>query len=128
MKPLTLKEILLGGVHPVAPVAQEPVTVMTVWTLVQIHWQDGSRSRHLVGRANQEGRVCSGIQRFDMQTMTARTSSGRLYCLHGSPGRDRDGFYVFGIWLDRLPSKWTRDVTRSLMRLRRMRGLTQEGG
>lgn len=122
----TLKEIILLGVHAIAPVSREPVTVMTVWTLVQIHWQDGTRSRHLVGRANSEGRVCSAIQRFDLQAMTAQTRSGRLYQLQGAPGKNRDGFYVFEVWLRGQQPNRVRDLSAALMRLRRRRGLVDE--
>jgi len=87
------------GVHPIAPVTQEPVTIMTIWSVVKSHWADGRCSRHLVGQANCEGRVCSAIQRFDLQGMEAQTQSGRLYRLLGDPGRDRDALYVFDVRL-----------------------------
>lgn len=113
--------VVFDNVHPVAPVSREPVTVMSVWTLVQVNWDSGERSRHLVGRANGEGRVCSDIHQFDLKAMTAITRSGRQYRLVGDPGRNRDAFYVFEVWLKRQEPGRVRDMTQALMRLRQQR-------
>jgi len=42
-KTRTLKQIALSSIDAIAPVALEPVNEMTIWTLVQIWWQDGTR-------------------------------------------------------------------------------------
>lgn len=109
------------NVHPVAPVSREPVTVMSVWRLVQVNWKSGERTRHLVGHANGEGRVCSDIHQFDLEAMTAITRSRRKYRLVGEPGRDRDASYVFRVWLSYQEPGHVRDMTQALMRLRRQR-------
>lgn len=119
------KLLIQGGVHPVAPVRQEPVTVMSVWRLQQMNWASGERTRHLVGRANNEGRVCSDIQQFELQTMTAITRSGRYYRLVGAPGYDSDALYVFNVWLGYQEPGRAIDMTEALMRLRHQRGLHQ---
>lgn len=117
---------ILGGVHRVAPVSLEPVTVMSAWRLQQVNWDSGERTRHLVGRANREGRVCSDIRQFDLSTMTATTRSGRRYQLVGPPGFDRDAQYVFNVWLGYQEPGRAIDMTGALMRLLSQRGLNPE--
>lgn len=82
---------------------------------------DGRRTRHLVGRADWEGRVCSEIVKFDTQDLRATTKSGRVYKLEGPPGRDLDAEYVFGIWLQGTGYTQEKDMTKALMRLRGLR-------
>lgn len=61
---------------------------------------------YLVGREvpQWEGRVSSAVVHIDRITMRARTASGRLYELSGSPGYDDDGMYV---WNRTLTGKWS---------------------
>ena len=119
-KPIQVAE---SYIHRVAPLSQEPVTVMSIWSLVQVSWASGERTRHLVGRANREGRVCSDIVAFDLDSMTATTRSGRQYRLQGEPGRNRDAWFVFEVWLGRQKPIHVVDMTEALMRLRQQRGL-----
>lgn len=113
---------LPGYIHNIDPVSVEPVTVMSHWKLVQIKSTDGQRSRHLVGRASFEGRVCSAIVSIDLVAMRVATMSGRIYELDGPPGRDSDADWVFAGWLRRMSVPTFRDMTRALLRLRRREG------
>lgn len=111
-----------GYIKNIDPVSVEPVTVLTRWKLVQITGNDGRRSRHLVGRADFEGRVCSAIVSIDLPAMRVTTMSGRVYELEGPPGRDSDADWVFAGWLRRMSVPTFRDMTRALLRLRRREG------
>jgi hypothetical protein len=114
-----------ASVHAIASVDIEPSTAMTRWRLFQVRRSEGQRTRHLVGRADREGRVCSAIVAMDVQAMRMTTESGRVYQLHGAPGRDWDADYVFGIWKRLTGPTHPRDLTRALVRLRQMRGGVQ---
>ena len=57
---------ITGGVHAIPAVSAEPETVLTRWSLRQVIGLDGKRSRHLVGWAEFEGRVCSSIVSLDL--------------------------------------------------------------
>ena len=111
-----------GGVHTVSPVTVEPQTVLTRWSLRQVIGPEGKRTRHLVGWADYEGRVCSPIVKFDLDRLRVTTESGRQYHLDGSPGHDPDAEYVFRRWLNFSGLTRQKDLTRSLLRLRGMRG------
>lgn len=113
--------IIPGSFHLMGPVCDQPNTVMTHWRLVQVRCTDGRRTRHLVGRADWEGRVCSEIVKFDTQDLRATTKSGRVYKLEGPPGRDLYAEYVFGIWLQGTGYTQEKDMTKALMRLRGLR-------
>lgn len=117
-----LAEAVAASVHMIVPVDIEPSTDMTRWRLFQVRRLDGKRTRHLVGRADREGRVCSAIVAMDLQALRMTTESGRVYQLHGSPGRDSDAEYVFGTWKRFAEATHPRDLTRAFMRLRQMRG------
>ena len=100
--------------------AQEP-TVMTHWRLLQVVSLTGQRSRHLIGRADGEGRVCTALKRIDLDAMTALTQSGRIYVFDGPPGYDADAEYL---WTQRKryrPFFSAFDVTRALVKLRSQR-------
>lgn len=107
-----------GSIHTIEPVDTQPRTVMTDWRLFQVHLPNGSRTRHLVGCADYEGRVCSSLVHLDLQALRMKTQSGRIYELAGPPGSDEDSDYVFGIWLRAVGAIHCRDLTRALMRLR----------
>lgn len=76
------------GVH------DEPLTALTAWSVREMATGD----RHLVGWTGAEGRVSSPIVAWDPGTRTATTRSGRRYRLLGSPGRDADAEWVWGVW------------------------------
>lgn len=114
-----------GGVHAISPVGVEPQTVLTRWSLRQVIGLDGKRTRHLVGWAVFEGRVSTAIVSFDLARLHVITESGRLYHLAGPPGYDSDAEYVFRRWLKISDSTRSKDLTRSLLRLRAKRGFTQ---
>lgn len=109
-----------GSIHMIEPVDTQPRTVMTSWRLFQVRLPNGSRTRHLVGRADHEGRVCSSLVHLDLQALRMRTQSGRIYELAGPPGSDGDSDYVFGLWLRAVGAIHCKDLTRALMRLRTM--------
>ena len=113
-----------GGIHAMEPVSVQPVSYMDYWQLIQVTHQDGQRSRHLFGRADNEGRVCSDIVAFDLKTITATTKSGRLYKVMGPPGRDADAVWIYDQWATHNKFVRVQYLTSALERLRRMRGYT----
>lgn len=124
-KPMTLNEfvaLVTGGIHAIKPVAREPETCMSQWGLYLVRNAQGVRTRHLVGRANGEGRVSSPIKTIDVGRRTALSQSGRLYRLVGSSGFDSDGGYVFNTWLRGTQTTVVREVTPALQRLFNTRG------
>lgn len=119
-KPMTLNEfvaLVTGGIHAIEPVAREPETCMSQWGLYLVRNAQGVRTRHLVGRANGEGRVSSPIMKIDVRMRTATSQSGRLYRLVGGSGFDSDGGYVFNAWLRGTQTTVVREVTPALRRL-----------
>lgn len=110
--------------QPTCPTDACPITTMSRWSLKQIHWASGHRTRHLVGRAWNMGRVGSIVEHIDLDSMTVTARNGRRYRLMGAPGRDRQGRLVFRQWLDTQPPAHVRDMTRALLRLRRIRKLS----
>ena len=114
------------SIHPIEPVSSQPVSVMTDWRIFQLRGPTNLRSRHLVGRADGEGRVCSALARLDLTTLTTLTAvsgSGRFYRLEGPPGQNPDATYVWEQWTRLNRATHMRDMTRALLRLRRLRGL-----
>ena len=114
---------MFATIHPIEPVSVQPFSVMTNWRVFQVRGPLGSRSRHLVGRVSGEGRVCSALARLDLTTLTAVSGSGRFYRLEGPPGQDPDATYVWEQWARLNRTTHMRDMTRALLRLRRLRGL-----
>ena len=110
-------------IHPIEPVSVQPFSVMTNWRVFQVRGPLGSRSRHLVGRVSGEGRVCSALAKLDLTSLTAVSRSGRFYRLEGPPGHDPDATYVWEQWARLNRTTHMRDMTRALLRLRRLRGL-----
>ena len=110
-------------IHPIEPVSVQPFSVMTIWRIFQVRGPLGSRSRHLVGRASGERRVCSELAKLDLTSLTAVSRSGRFYRLEGPPGQDPDATYVWLMWTQLNRATHLRDMTRALLRLRRLRDL-----
>jgi hypothetical protein len=84
------------------------------WRVTQI--VDGSR--HLVGISLTEGRtgrVSSRIVVLDAAQSLAKTVSGRVYELHGPPGRSQDSAYAWHRWLEPLGSPPWLDVTAAVL-------------
>ena len=111
-----------GGIHAVEPVSVQPVTYIDYWQLIQVTHADGGCSRHLYGRVNNEGRVCSDIVSFDLERITATTKSGRQYMVLGPPGRDEDAVWVYDQWATINKFVRVKYLTSGLERLRRIRG------
>ena len=111
-----------GGIHAISPVSIQPWTEMWRWRLYQVK-AHGIRSRHLVGLADGEGRVCSGIVQWDLRSLCATTSSGRVYQLVGPPDWNADADYVFGRWKAVNGCEKVKQMTRALLRLRAMLGI-----
>jgi len=119
-KPMTLNAfvaLVTGGIHTIEPVTAEPETRISRWGLYLVTNARGVRTRHLVGRANGEGRVSSPIKTIDIAERTATSHSGRLYRLVGNSGFDSDGCYVFNNWLRATQTTLVREVTPALQRL-----------
>lgn len=95
---------MLTTIHPIEPVSVQPFSVMTNWRIFQVRGPLGSRSRHLA-------------------SLTAVSGSGRFYRLEGPPGQDPDAAYVWSMWTQLNRATHLRDMTRALLRLRRLRGL-----
>jgi len=119
-KPMTLNAfvaLVTGGIHTIASVTAEPETRISRWGLYLVTNACGVRTRHLVGRANGEGRVSSPIKTIDVAERTATSHSGRMYRLVGNSGFDSDGCYVFNNWLRATQTTLVREVTPALQRL-----------
>lgn len=79
-----------------APVSEEPSIRLSDWQIVEV--DDGTR--HFVGYnlCLHEGRVSSAIVRFDPDTRTGVTRSGRVYRLEGALGEDQDALWTWTGW------------------------------
>jgi hypothetical protein len=92
-----------GGVWACAPVSERPKLVLTDWRVYSVPLPGRTEcTRHFVGynATDREGRVSSAIVQFDSATMRGVTKSGRVYALHGRPGRDGDADYTWSRWKD----------------------------
>ena len=107
-KSLTLEQLLLAGVidHIIETsvwtaslLTEVPEIELTSWQGMQLP----HGARHFVGWnvTEREGRVSSKIVEFDATTRRGRTHSGRVYQLRGAAGRDGDGVYTWGRWMQR---------------------------
>lgn len=107
---------IIGGIHAVAPVADEPEIRLSNWSIRECERKDGRRTRHLVGYnlKGREGRVSSSISVFDIDHMRVRTDSGRVYELIGKAGMHTDAEYVWEQFMYIQHAKNARDVTSSL--------------
>ena len=79
-------------------VDEQPKVTLENWCVMRLTDQlTATSSVYLVGRLvpEWEGRVSSAVLHIHRATMRARTASGRLYELSGSPGYDNDGMYVW---------------------------------
>jgi hypothetical protein len=70
------------------------------WRVMEVVFKNGTRSRHVWGHevTRDEGRASTAIIEFNLETMTATTSSGSHYQLLGVPGNARNGEYVWRNW------------------------------
>jgi hypothetical protein len=95
-------------------IEQAPHVDLADWRVMQV--ADGSR--HLVGTSLNEretGRVSSRVVALDSSHALANTKSGRVYKLHGPPGRTQDADYTWHRWLEQMGSpSWT-DVTSTVL-------------
>lgn len=84
---------ITGGIWSVPSVSQQPSLQLVRWSVRQTE----RGSRFLVGYnvSDQEGRVSTAIQCFDVSTARVTTHSGRTYELVGPPGRDADAEWVW---------------------------------
>jgi len=72
-------------------------TPIEKWSLVTIQTAKGTRAKHVIGRADNEGRYSTALVEIDWKTLTVQTSSGRIYELVGPPGRDADAHWIMGM-------------------------------
>lgn len=84
---------ITGGIWSVPSVSQQPSLQLARWSVRQTE----RGSRYLVGYniSDQEGRVSTAIQGFDVSTARVTTRSGRTYELVGPPGHDPDAEWVW---------------------------------
>lgn len=88
--------IVADTIHGGESISQRPDISLIIWRVLEID----VGTRHFVGYdiAASEGRVSTPILQFDSKARTGVTASGRVYAIHGSPGFDKDGQYVWSIW------------------------------
>ena len=86
---------------------------------MEVEAQDGSRSRHVWGHdvTNNKGRASSAIMKFDFDTMTATTRSGKNYCLVGLPGNSRLGRSAWNNWCGKNVIVSELDVTKEYLNI-----------
>ena len=108
-----LRKILADSIWPVATVEDEPVTILTHWSVRRIsaNFDGKGDSTHFVGYEGHEGRVCSPLQDYDKTKMRATSRSGRVYKLVGPPGHHGDAEWVWGLYLKRNGDPQWQDVT-----------------
>ena len=113
-----------GYLRRVGTPEQEPSPVLVRWRLVQVRHADGSVQRHLYGNVDGEGRITTALTAIDLQTLLVTTSSGRVYAIHGEPRSDYDAssLSLYRAWVKFGKRTELKDLTRSLLRLRRMQG------
>ena len=95
-------------------IEQMPHVDLADWRVMQL--ADGSR--HLVGTSITEGetgRVSSRVVALDSAHALAKTNSGRVYKLHGPPGRTQDADYTWHRWLKQVGSPSWMDVTPAVL-------------
>ncbi len=111
-------QILFGiGVWPVASISEQPSTRLARWSIWETRKGKEAPTRHFVGWSinDSEGRVSSQIVAFDPETRRGETKSGRVYELVGLSGHDRDGDYVFSVWLKLNQRTVWREITREVV-------------
>ncbi len=113
-----------GYLLRIGSVAVEPSSELTAWRLFQVRHANGISARHLVGCSTAIGRLTTAVVAIDLEQMQATTKSGRVYQLVGLPGEDPDGMWIYSQWLTVGKRLQEKDLTKALMRLRRMRGLS----
>lgn len=79
-------------------VEYEPSVEIYHWSFRLAESSDGCITKHLVGVVDHYGRVSSAILDV-LPNGDVKTSSGRIYKLIGSCGRDKDAEYVWSRWL-----------------------------
>jgi hypothetical protein len=81
-------------------VDDQPSVTVVRWRVLQVAVGECKGQRHIVAYCpeNFEGRVSTNIVSFDAEKRTCITRTGRTYCLHGPPGFDADGEFVWQTW------------------------------
>lgn len=110
-----------GYIRRIRSTSEEPSASLVRWRLAQVRYADGSVQRHLRGSVNDEGRISTRVSGIDLETMQVTTVTGRVYCLAGPPGDDHDASYVYDRWLQACGRTEMKDLSRALLRLRRIR-------
>lgn len=112
-----------GYVDRVDSPEEATITRISSWRFVSVKHPDGTVQRHFVGRANDEGRLSTGVKLLDVRTMRATTESGRVYEVVGAPSDDVDAAYLYAKWLQYGGRTELKDLTGALLRLRRIQAL-----
>lgn len=80
-------------------VEAQPDVTLVRWQIFELPGGGRHFCGYHAGPSIHEGRVSSAIVKFDPETMTGITSSGRSYRLEGPVGSDDDAEYVKRAWL-----------------------------
>lgn len=101
-------------------VSQQPEVTLVHWSVMETERHE----RHFVGycKENQEGRVSSRIESFDVKAMRGITQSGRVYQLSGPPGYAPDAEHVWFMWARLNRVKTARNVSCELIQQKRRDG------
>jgi hypothetical protein len=91
-----------------------PELILVSWRVFEVSsdlWEE--TTRHFVGYniIEHSGRVSSPIKKFDKESMTGTTRSGRTYQLKDSSGCSADGLYVWDRWCEHNEITNIKDVT-----------------
>ncbi len=97
--------------------AQE--TTLRRWRVMEVEARDGTRSRHVWGHDVKNGLGCASsvITKFNLDTMTATTLSGRNYKLVGLPGNSRLGKNAWIHWCSNNKIVSEMDVTNEYLNI-----------
>lgn len=110
-----------GFVRRVQTAWEEPSVSLVRWRLTRVRHADGSVHRHVMGNGNGEGRISTRLHTIDLDAMSVTTRTGRIYRLLGSTGDDYDAAYLYARWLGTCGRTEIGDLSRALLRLRRIR-------
>ena len=82
--------------------AEQPEVTLTNWRVFEVLVPEiGRPTFHFVGYCGPEhaGRVSSPVEEFDPVNRCGVSSTGRVYCLAGTPGLNGDAEYLWLKWL-----------------------------
>ena len=85
-----------GTVYATAPVSDEPAIDLRGWAVHEVKSGDVTEQFIIGAYLDADyGRLSTPVQQLDFSARSARTTSGRLYRLHGPPGPHPDGTWLW---------------------------------